>query len=412
MFSEEEDLFNTPFPTDDKLFKLSNDGRLMRIDPIDFPNGLNTLIEEVSEGNEGREGMEVSEGSKGSEVSERSKGSEVSNEGKLSELSEESKVNKLSEISKRSEGSKCTIKELFQILDKTKTTTEKNEVKILTERKYQKDNFSMKLFKEIKDMIFNEIKSEYPNIKLHNPDNKIFLHNSNLVDIYIFLHIKFKYLIMMAKVDKEELDKLLYELNVKKPNKRKEITITEKYKYKKYLIRLLEENGYIEKNQEPTIEELTKSIILLLKKKRLKEPNDNKIYKVDEDNLNELYEEYGYKKSYKLQEKNKKYFDVNEKLLEINDLNTTLKDIIIKFYKSGKPFEQFSKTVEKIDDNFKIMKKYKYSLLDIEDNGFIRMVEEDSNLSQEQKDIIKDFTDYVNKRGLTKKEIQNYRNTK
>ena len=89
-----------------------------------------------------------------------------------------------------------------------------------------------------------------------------------------------------------------------------------------------------------------------------------------------------------------------------------LKKIIKEFYKSPE-FQSFSKKISicKINENFKKQKKNAYSLLDNDndkDNGFIRMIEEDCNLTEKQKKIIEDFTNYFENKDLIEEELNKY----
>ena len=62
------------------------------------------------------------------------------------------------------------------------------------------------------------------------------------------------------------------------------------------------------------------------------------------------------------------------------------------FYDNENEFKKFSKEVKKINYNFQKQKRYKYTLLDKGDNGFIRMIYEDSCLSKYQKEKIEEIT--------------------
>lgn len=66
--------------------------------------------------------------------------------------------------------------------------------------------------------------------------------------------------------------------------------------------------------------------------------------------------------------------------------------------------------MREINDVFKLAKNNRYSLLDKEEenNGFIKMVEEDCNLEQPKKRIIKAFTTYFLDKPLNEEEIQKY----
>ena len=42
------------------------------------------------------------------------------------------------------------------------------------------------------------------------------------------------------------------------------------------------------------------------------------------------------------------------------------------------------------------------------DNGFIRMIEEDCNLNEDQKNIIEDFINYFENKDLNEEELKKY----
>lgn len=79
------------------------------------------------------------------------------------------------------------------------------------------------------------------------------------------------------------------------------------------------------------------------------------------------------------------------------------------FYDNENEFKKFSKEVKKINYNFQKQKRYKYTLLDKGDNGFIRMIYEDSCLSKYQKEKIEEITQYFGNKQLTTEEIYNYK---
>ena len=73
-------------------------------------------------------------------------------------------------------------------------------------------------------------------------------------------------------------------------------------------------------------------------------------------------------------------------------------------------YENFKKDVEEIDKKFENQKKY--SLLDMDEKGnigFIRMIEEDCGLNNEQKKKVKNLTDYFLNKELNVAELQEYR---
>lgn len=274
----------------------------------------------------------------------------------------------------------------------------------------QKDNFSIKLLKEINNYIIEKIntkiKSNSYNFKLFRPNYNIFTHNTNLIDLYIFLDLKFRNILTLTPQIKGALDKLLIKLKIKKQYKRKQVSLTKKNKKKyKDAIRFLELNDIDEKMETSQNEY---SLIELLKNKGIKGRNEEVLYKKDLDIVSDLLIKNNSKKSYLLQEKNKnniKKLEEINKLDEINELNMTLKEIIIMFYKT-KQFEEFNKKVEKINKCFMSSKNYKYSLLN--NDGFIKMIEDDCGLTFDKKEKIKKLTEYFNDKDLNEKELENY----
>lgn len=154
--------------------------------------------------------------------------------------------NKIKDVSKNEkEEFKEIITEKENETPKNKASTDDETVnKIISEkiseRQKQKDNFSIKLFKSLNDWILQttNLNEEEKKIK---PDYNLFTHNTNLVDIYVFLDIKYKNLLCMTQEDKEALDKLLNELNIKKQRKKKktQINAKEKIKLKKFCLFLV-----------------------------------------------------------------------------------------------------------------------------------------------------------------------------
>ena len=274
----------------------------------------------------------------------------------------------------------------------------------------QKDNFSIKLLKEINNYIIEKIntkiKSNSYNFKLFRPNYNVFTHNTNLIDLYIFLDLKFRNILTLTPQIKGALDKLLIKLKIKKQYKRKQVSLTKKNKKKyKDAIRFLELNDIDEKMETSENEY---SLIELLKNKGIKGRNEEVLYKKDLDIVSDLLIKNNSKKSYLLQEKNKnniKKLEEINKLDEINELNMTLKEIIIMFYKT-KQFEEFNKKVEKIKKCFMSSKNYKYSLLN--NDGFIKMIEDDCGLTFDKKEKIKKLTEYFNDKDLNEKELENY----
>ena len=285
---------------------------------------------------------------------------------------------------------------------------------VVCARGTQKDNFSLKLLKDLSDWILKIIKNKIPNtskLKLYRPNYKIFTHDTNLVDIYFFLDIRYKNILCMTPEIKDALNQLLIELGIKKKYKKKEVELNKNTKIYNDAIKLLLIYKYIDDKNKENIIDVSTLIIKLLINEGLKDPNEEKLYKTDKENIIQLLIKKGEKKSYNLQDKNKKNIPKLTKLEDINELNMTLRQLILLFYNTVNEFLKFSKKVDKINNYFKFQKNKEYSLLDNynNNNGFIKMIEEDCNLTKEQKEKIKDLTKYFDSRELNVEEIQKYR---
>ena len=276
------------------------------------------------------------------------------------------------------------------------------EKKKISERGKGKDNFSIKLFKALNDLVCQKIKNS--GIKIHKPDYKIFTHNTNLVDIYILLDIRYKNILIMNAKDKIAFNKFK-ELKLKISYKKKSCPLTEQSKEYKDAIRLLFNYRKIKKGQIINALKIKHLIIQFLKEKGHKNINEDDLYKRDKDNISLILKEEGNKKSREFQTKNK----IILKDKDNKECNKILRELILEFFNSPKEFGIFSQKVKEINDNFKKEKKNRYSLLDnCEYNGFIKMVEEDCNLDIEQKKEIEKFTNHFLDRPLNEEEINKY----
>ena len=219
---------------------------------------------------------------------------------------------------------------------KNSTKSGTNEIqKIKTsERGKGKDNYSIKLFKALNDWVCQKIKDS--GIEIHKPDYNIFTHNTNLIDIYILLDIRYKNILSMTSKDKKAFDKFK-ELKIKKNYKKKSCPLTENSKEYKDAIRLLLKYGKIKEN-EININEIENQLIKLLIEKKLKDPWEKDLFKNDKDNISLLLKKEGAKKSRDYQKKNKNIL----KDIDNNECNKTLRQLIIEFYKSGEEFGKFS----------------------------------------------------------------------
>lgn len=278
---------------------------------------------------------------------------------------------------------------------------------INNDRSLQKDNFSINLFTKINEWIVNDLVLKYPQIKIHKPNYGIFTHKTNMVDIYIYLDIQYKNILCITPEIHEELVKLFIDLKIKKKYNRKKTEITEKSKEYNDVLKLLQIYKYINENDKLNIEDINKLIIKLLVEEGYKDPKEENIYKNDKDNIRHLLIKNKLKRKQNLQEKNRDNIHGHK----ITEINKTLRQLIILFYES-KEFEKFcqEKKNEKINENVKLQKNNQYSLFDnSEYNGFIKMIEEDCGLNTEQKNVIRNFTNYFHDRELNIEELKKYR---
>ena len=295
---------------------------------------------------------------------------------------------------------------LINLEDQQNLNSTKSETNDKNYRANQKDNFPIKLFKKINDLMKEKIKLA-SNIKLKNPKYDIFTHNTNLVYIFFYLDLKYKYILSFTPKDKKALDKLLCKLKLKKDYKKKETTLNDKeIKKAKKLFKFY---GYeIDENEKKNYKYY---IIDFLNTIGLKKSNDNILYKSDKEIIDELLIKNELSKEHNFQKKNEEEINKIENEIELKEvrqlLNKTLREIIIDFYNS-KEFYNFSKEVQNIDKSYQRSKKYKYSLLDKENNGFIRMVEDDCALQPEKKDKIRKLIAYFNEEGLNAEKIEEY----
>ena len=98
---------------------------------------------------------------------------------------------KENEFQKRCEGNLSLKKNTFQVSGPNDIKNSKNSG---SERVKDKDNFSIKLFTNLNHWILERLNSnskEKKN-KIHPPNYDIFTHDTNFVDIYVFLDIKYK----------------------------------------------------------------------------------------------------------------------------------------------------------------------------------------------------------------------------
>ena len=103
--------------------------------------------------------------------------------------------------------------------------------------------------------IINEKIPKSSDIKIYRPNYNIFTHNTNLVDLYIFLDISYKNILCMTPEDKTALNQLLIDIGIKKRVKKKKVEINKNTKDYKYAKKLLLSDNYIdESNMEQNID--------------------------------------------------------------------------------------------------------------------------------------------------------------
>ena len=309
-------------------------------------------------------------------------------------------------------------------------TKRKNEIKIEKQtnenkqneeektRAKDKDNFSIILFKHLNDYLKEIINKqlEAKNEKIRAPCYDIFTHNTNSVDIYVMLYIQYENILSLTPKTKEALDELLNDLEIKKIRKKRATPLTKNSKEYNPALKLLSSYKDIEEKEEPNINDIKEKIIERLKKEGLKQFDDNLLYKEDKANINYLLIEKDLKKQKNLQEKNRENIKKNDSLKKIKELKTNLKEHLINFYNlKNEKFKEFIQNKKIIEINKYFMEKKEnkqqnvYSLLDTENNGFIRMINEGCKLSKDQKDKVLHLTNYFQNKNLNVKEINNYR---
>jgi hypothetical protein len=131
------------------------------------------------------------------------------------------------ELQKRCEGNLSLKNNTFQVSGPNDIKNSKNNG---SERGKDKDNISINLFTKLNQWILKRLNSNSneKKKKIHTPNYKIFTHDTNLVNIYVFLDIKYKNFLFMTQKDKKALNQLLIDLKIKKKFKKIETNLTEK----------------------------------------------------------------------------------------------------------------------------------------------------------------------------------------
>ena len=188
------------------------------------------------------------------------------NTGKILLLKTENEFQNRYEGDLRSKNNTFQVKFVTNKINQNGPNGTKNSKNSASERGKDKDNFSIKLFTYLNHWILERLNSNSnSNQKLHPPNYDIFTHNTNLVDIFVFLDIQYKNFLCLTPKDKETLDQLLFYLEIKKQNKKKETKLTEKSKKYKDVIKLLRMDGYINEKKYQILKKLIIFIYSILK---------------------------------------------------------------------------------------------------------------------------------------------------
>ena len=301
-------------------------------------------------------------------------------------------------------------KDLFNIKDISLNKNESNKL-IISDRKFQIDNFSLKFFKKINQWHLSKINQKLLNQKLSPPNYKLITHNTNIKDIFLYSKFKFKDILCFNLNDKQILDEILIKKGYKKKRKYPEIKLNEKEK--ENLIQLLKKINIkdISNENEITINDKN-SLINILYKKGYKNENDKFLIYEDKKYLDKILIENKIikeKKTYNLQEHNK---DLIKKIGKLPELEIKYGELFNK-YLSDNVSNEFknNKDIIKIDENFqKLKNKSKYSLLKIYGDkcGFIKMIEEDSSISSKDKNIIDELFNFLDNKDINEEELRKY----
>ena len=301
-------------------------------------------------------------------------------------------------------------KDLFNIKEISLNQNESNKL-IISDRKFQIDNFSLKFFKKINQWHLSKINQKLLNQKLSPPNYKLITHNTNIKDIFLYSKFKFKDILCFNLNDKQILDEILIKKGYKKKRKYPEIKLNEKEK--ENLIQLLKKINIkdISNENEITINDKN-SLINILYKKGYKNENDKFLIYEDKKYLDKILIENKIikeKKSYNLQEHNK---DLIKKIGKLPELEIKYGELFNK-YLSDNVSNEFknNKDIIKIDENFqKLKNKSKYSLLKIYGDkcGFIKMIEEDSSISSKDKNIIDELFNFLDNKDINEEELRKY----
>ena len=289
-----------------------------------------------------------------------------------------------------------------------------------SERKYQIDNFSQKLFKAINDWYLskiNKIAKNLTNKEFSTPNYKLITHNTNKKDIFIFLKFKYKDILTFTLNDKKILDEILKVKGYKRRRKYPEIKFNEKeQKNLIELLLILKKKDMSNKNKITFIDK--NSLLNILLDKGYKNKNEKYLNLISEDKnyLDKLLIENNIineKKSYKIQENNKDLIEIiKQKIGNLPELEIEFGELINKYMSDTDSIKfKNNKNIIKINENFqKLKNSSNYSLLEMYEGkcGFIKMIEKDSSISLKDKNIINDLFDFLNDKDINEKELKKY----
>jgi hypothetical protein len=263
------------------------------------------------------------------------------------------------------------------------------------DRRLQKDNFSIKLFTFLNNYIFKKNKDLIKKYKIHKPNYKAFTHNSNLVFIKFYLGLSYKNILQLTNETFMKLNELLIELGIKKKLKEKRSALNKDEENNAKII--LQNFNMIKINENLPSIEIKEKYIEFLKKKHYKKEDEDELYKKDKDKMKDILIELKEKKSYHLQ----------KSLDGIKRFDMTLEQIILEIYSNEEQFQELTEIVKEIDNNYKTY--HSFSLLDREENGFLKMINQDCGLSGEQRTKLDQLLYYFKEKDLNIEEINNYK---
>jgi hypothetical protein len=306
--------------------------------------------------------------------------------------------------SEQSSGDSQNIKLKKPYEDNGESVPSKETEKKSSERKSQKDNAWIKTMSFINGNIFQKYQAQIKKHQIHKPNYLIFTHNANLIDDKFYLGLTYKNILQLTYKDYLEVNDLLIKLGLKKKSKLKESFLNKKeVEDAKKLLRL---SSIIDEKDKLSYKEVENKLILFLKEKELKPLKEDSLYAKDKHIMKDELIKLKEKTSYNLQ----KPLDED---IDIKELDMTLKDIILGIYSDKDAHNKLARLLEDIDNKFQKEHKHNsFSLLQKEDNGFIKMINEDCALSGKQLLIINELHEYFIDKALNKENINQYKKLK